>query len=86
MAEDWETIEKKWVETMLHYKQQQEALGSQVEALTKENKEKDNVLTDLELVNLKNDSMLNFEKLKKRVGESEKQKLVDANKEYQRNL
>jgi hypothetical protein len=22
MAEDWETIEKKWVETMLHYKQQ----------------------------------------------------------------
>jgi ATP-dependent DNA ligase len=43
-----------------------------VEALTKENKEKDNVLTDLELVNLKNDSMLNFEKLKKRVGESEK--------------
>jgi hypothetical protein len=22
MAEDWETIEKKWVETMFHYKQQ----------------------------------------------------------------
>jgi hypothetical protein len=40
---------------MFHYKQQKEALGSQVEALTKEKKEKEkeNVLTDLELVNLK---------------------------------
>ncbi len=55
MAKYQETIERKWVETMFHYKQQKEALGSQVEALTKEKKEKEkeNVLTDLELVNLK---------------------------------
>jgi hypothetical protein len=39
-------------------------LGSQVEALTKEKKEKDNVLTNLELVNLKNAFMLNSKVLK----------------------
>jgi hypothetical protein len=57
-----------------------------VEALIKEKKEKDNVLTDLKLVNLKNDSLLNFEELKRRVGEAKKEKLVEANKDYQRNL
>jgi hypothetical protein len=39
-------------------------LGSQVEALTKEKKEKDNVLTNLELVNLKNAFLLNSKVLK----------------------
>ncbi len=37
-----------------------------METLTKENKEKENVLTNLELVNLNNASLLNFEELKKR--------------------
>jgi hypothetical protein len=46
----------------LLYKQQHEALGSQVKALIKEKKEKYNVLTNLELVNLKNASLLNSER------------------------
>jgi hypothetical protein len=37
-----------------------------VEALTKEKKEKENVLKNLELVNLKSDYLLNFEELRKR--------------------
>jgi hypothetical protein len=57
-------------------------LGSQVEALAKEKKDKENVLTYLEMVNLNNASMLNFEKLKKRTTEIEKEKLVEENKEY----
>jgi hypothetical protein len=69
----------------LLYKQQQNALGSQVEALIKENKEKEDVLTNLELENLKNASLLNFEELKRKIIEVEKEKLVEEN-EYQRNL
>jgi hypothetical protein len=38
-----------------------------MEALTKEKKEKDNVLTNLELMNLKNVSLLNFKELKSRI-------------------
>jgi len=56
-----------------------------VEALTKE-KEKENVLTNLELGNLKSYFLLNFEKLMKRTLEAKKKKLVEVNKEYQRNL
>jgi hypothetical protein len=37
-----------------------------VKALTKEKKEKENVLTNLELVNLNNASMLEFEELRKK--------------------
>jgi hypothetical protein len=45
--------------------QHKEALGSQVKALTKEKKEKENVLTNLELVNkLKN--LLQFEELRRK--------------------
>ncbi len=40
IAEAWETVERKWAKRLFHYKQQQEVLGSQVEALTKEKKEK----------------------------------------------
>jgi hypothetical protein len=57
---------------LFHYKQQHEALGSRVEALTKEKKEKDNVLIDLELVNLKSAFLLNYEELIKRTMEVEK--------------
>jgi hypothetical protein len=57
-----------------------------MQALAKEKKEKGNVLTNLELVNLKNASMLNFEKLRKRIAKVEKEKLVEENKEYQRNI
>jgi inorganic pyrophosphatase len=47
IVEAWEAMERKWAETLFHYKQQQEALGSQLEALIKEKKEKENVLIDL---------------------------------------
>jgi len=53
-----------------------------VKALTKE---KENVLIHLELVNLKNESLLQFEKLKRKTIEVEKEKLLEE-KEYQRNL
>jgi len=61
-------------------------LGSHVETLTKEKKEKENALIDLELMNLKSASLLIFEKLKRRIAKTEKDKLVEANKGYQRNL
>jgi hypothetical protein len=57
---------------------QQEALDSHVKALTKENKEKENVLNDLELINLKNVYLLKFKELQR--------KTTKAKKEYQRNL
>ncbi len=37
-----------------------------MKALTKEKKEKENVLIDLELINLKNVSLLQFEELEER--------------------
>jgi hypothetical protein len=51
-------MEKKWTEALFLHKKQQDILDSPVKALTKEKKEKENVLTDLELVNLKNVSLL----------------------------
>ncbi len=36
-------------------------------ALTKEKKEKENVLTNLELINLKNVSLLEFEELRRKI-------------------
>ncbi len=86
MIEAWETKEKKWTKTLFHYKQQQGALGNEVEALTKKKKKKENVLIDLELINLKNVSLLNFKELRRRIAKAKIQKLVEANKEHQRNL
>ncbi len=60
-------------------------MGSHVEALIKE-KEKENVLTDLELVNPKNASVLNSKELRRRIAKVEKDKLVGENKEYERDL
>ncbi len=54
--------------------------------LTKEKKEKENVLIDLELMNLNNASLLKFEKLKLKITKVEKEILVEENKEYQRNM
>jgi len=62
----WETIKRKWTEALFFHKQQQEALGSQVKALTKENKEKENVLIDLELVNLNMYLCCNMKNLEER--------------------
>ncbi len=57
-----------------------------MEATTKEKKEKESVLTYLELVNLKSASLLKFEELRIKTIKVEKEKLVEANKEYQNNL
>jgi len=54
-----------------------------VKTLTKKKKEKANVLIDLELINLKNVSLLYFEELRKKTVEVEKEKLVEYKKEYQ---
>jgi hypothetical protein len=51
-----------------------------VKALTKEEKEKDNVLIDLELVNLKNAFLLQSEELKRKITESKREKLMEEKK------
>jgi hypothetical protein len=48
--------------------------------MIKKKKEKDNVLIDLELINLKNFSLFNFEKLKRKTTKVEIKKLVEINK------
>ncbi len=73
--------------TIFIYKKQKEALNYQVQALTKEKKENENVSIHLELINFKSASMLNYEKIRRRTIEAEiKKKLVEKNKEHQRNL
>ncbi len=57
------------------YKQQKKVLGSQVETLIEEKKEKENVFTYLELVNLKNAFLLNYEELKRKVVKAGKKKV-----------
>jgi hypothetical protein len=56
-----------------------------VKTLTKGKKEKENVLTRLELMNLKNVSLLQSKELRRKTIEAEKKKLLEK-KEYQRNL
>ncbi len=83
MVKVQKTIERKWVETLFTYKQQ-EALNSQVKALTQE-KKRENVLIDMELINLKNASMFNFEEIRRRTSVAKIEKLVGKNKEHRRN-
>jgi hypothetical protein len=52
-----------------------------VETLTKEKKEKENGFTYLELVNLNNSFLLNYEELKRKVVKAGKKRLVEE-KEY----
>jgi len=66
--------------------EQEKALSSQVKALTKEKKEKENVTIDFKLVNLKNISVLQFEELKIKIVEAKKKKLLEEKNEHQRNL
>jgi hypothetical protein len=51
-----------------------------VKAFTKEKKE-ENVLIDLELVNMKNVSLLQFEEFRRKITKAEKEKLLEE-KEY----
>jgi hypothetical protein len=64
------------------YKQQQEALGNQVKTLINEKKENENILTYLELVNLKNVYLLQSKELRKKTRKADKEKLLEE-KEYQ---
>ncbi len=52
-----------------------------MKALTKKKKEKDNVLTNLEMINLKNVSLLLFKGLKRKITEVEREQLM-KDKEY----
>jgi hypothetical protein len=56
-----------------------------VKALAKEKKEKDNVLIDFELVNLKNVSLLSFKEFRRKTTKAENEKLLEE-KEYEMNL
>jgi hypothetical protein len=54
---------------LFFHKQQQKVLGSQVKALTKEKKEKEkeNVLIDLEWMNMKKTSLLQSKEFRKKI-------------------
>jgi hypothetical protein len=69
----------------LHEKQH-EALDNHVKALTKENKEKENVLTNFELINLKKIFLLQSKELKRKIVEVEREQLMEDKKEYQKTL
>jgi hypothetical protein len=84
VAEDMQADKTvKFFRPLLQYKQQQKALGNHVKTLIKE---KENVLINLELMNMNNASLLNYEEFRRRTIEVEKKKLVEENKEYKRNL
>jgi len=57
-----------------------------LKTLIKENKEKENVMTYLELVNMKNVSLLQFEKLKRKTTKIERKRLMEEKKYYHKNL
>jgi len=57
---------------MFLHKKQQEALESYVKTLTKKKKENENVLTNLESINLKNVSLLQFEEFRRKKTKVEK--------------
>jgi hypothetical protein len=55
-------------------------LSSQVEAITQEKKE--NILTNLELINLKNASMFNYEEIRRTTIKVEIKELMEKKKEH----
>ncbi len=57
-----------------------------MKALTKEKKKKENVVTHLELINLKNVSMLQFEELRRKIAKVEREQFMEDKKEYHRAL
>jgi hypothetical protein len=54
-----------------------------MKALIKKKKEKDNVIRDLELINLKNVCMLQPKELRRKIVKVEREKLIEDKKEYQ---
>jgi hypothetical protein len=57
-----------------------------VKTLTKEKKEKENVLTDLELVNLNNAFLLQSKELRRNIAKAKRNKLMEEKKAYQRTM
>ncbi len=53
-----------------------------MKTFTKQKKEKENVLTNLKLVNLKNVFLLQFEELRRKIEEAKKDNLLEEKKEY----
>jgi hypothetical protein len=80
-VEIWETVERKCTKAMFLHKKKHEALDSWVKALTKQKKEKENVLTNLKLINLKNVFLLQSEELRTKTTKVEKENLME-DKEY----
>jgi len=62
----------KKTKTLFFHKKQQKALNNLVKTLIKEKKEKENVLTNLELINQKNVSLLQSKELKRKTIEVER--------------
>jgi hypothetical protein len=62
---------------LFFHKHQQEALGSRVKALIEEKKEKENVMKNLKLVNMKNAFWLQSKKLERKTTEVEREKLME---------
>ncbi len=84
-AKTWETIERKWTKTLFLHKKQKEALDNHVNTMTKEKKKKENVMIDLELINMKNVSLLQFEELRIKIIEEEREQII-KDKECQKTL
>jgi len=57
-----------------------------VKKLTKKKKEKENVLTNLELINLKNVFLLESKELRRKIAEVEREQLMEDKKEYHKTL
>ncbi len=51
-----------------------------MKALTKEKKKKDNVMIDLELINVKNASLLQYKELRRKTTKVEREKLIEDKK------
>jgi hypothetical protein len=69
-----------WTKALFLHKKQHDALNSQVKALTKKKKEKENVLTYLELINPKNVSLLQYEEFKRKTTKVKKIKINGGRK------
>ncbi len=57
-----------------------------MKALTKEKKEKENVLTNLELINMNNVFLSQSKELRRKTTEAKIEQLMEDKKEYQRTL
>jgi len=75
-----------WTKALFLHKKQHDALNSQVKALTKKKKEKENVLTYFELINPKNVSLLQYEEFKRKTTKVKKIKINGGRKGISENF